>query len=327
MSINTPTKKSRHFSFDVQTAIDYGVSEAILIQNFIFWIEKNLANGRNHHDGRTWTYNTQQAFSILFPFWTYKQIRRVIDSLIKQGILVTGNYNKSPFDRTLWYAFKDENQWLNIPENIPLTLEDVEPPKRADVIAKIEDSHLPKRADVIAQMVEPIPDTTTDLKTDLKPNNNTLDEMPANPTKPIGDILSLSLVGLTEKQKAESSVKLGSLSPVQRDLVIQQFNKTVASGGVKSTPMALLNRLFNLGLENALESPQITKPIPSLRPTPKVPEITLKQRENTRAECLKAFVINKKADLLAEFAQKGFVVSKAFGTIIEPDLKQAGLFD
>jgi hypothetical protein len=179
-----------------------------------------------------------------------------------------------------------------------------------------------------AQKGQPLyTEITTEKTTEITQNNNTLDEMPATLTKPIGELLSLSLVGLTEKQKAEASVKLSSLSPVQRDLAIQQFNKTVSSGGVKSTPMALLNRLVNLGLQNALESPQIIQPIPSLHPTPKTPAITLEQRENTRAECLKAFVINKKADLLAEFAQKGFVVSRAFGTIIEPDLKLAGLFD
>ena len=99
MSINITTKKSRHFSFDVQTATDYGVDEAIMIQNFIFWIEKNLANNKNHHDGKTWTYNTQEAFTFLFPFWSKKQVWRIIDSLEKQGVLLKGNYNQSNYDK------------------------------------------------------------------------------------------------------------------------------------------------------------------------------------------------------------------------------------
>jgi plasmid replication initiation protein len=51
------------------------------------------------------------------------------------------------------------------------------------------------------------------------------------------------------------------------------------------------------------------------------------ERESTRLEVIKAFVSSKKPDLLKEFEQVGFVTSKAFGTIIEPDLRAAGLFD
>ena len=309
MTINTTPKKARHLSFDVETAIKYGVDESIMIQNFIFWIEKNLANGRNHHDGRTWTYNTQEAFTVLFPFWTHRQIRRVIDSLINQDVLITGNYNKAGFDQTLWYAFKHQSEWLNIPDNPPLSLEDIE---------------LTKTSNAIDQNVSPIPDTTTDLKTDLKTNNNALDEMVFS-SSPVQ--LSLSLVGLTEKQNYEASLKLSTLSPTQRDLAIQAFNKTVSAGAVKSSPMALLNKLVNLGLENAIESPQAAKPMLPLPQIKKTPEMTLEQRENTRLELLKALVMRKKADFLTEFNQKGFVSTNAFGTVIEPDLRAAGLFD
>ena len=37
--------------------------------------------------------------------------------------------------------------------------------------------------------------------------------------------------------------------------------------------------------------------------------------------------LDKKADLLKEFAERGCVSSRALGTIIEPDLRLAGLFD
>ncbi len=41
---------------------------------------------------------------------------------------------------------------------------------------------------------------------------------------------------------------------------------------------------------------------------------------------IKAFLLAKKTELLKEFAENGFVTSRAFDTIIEPDLKAAGLF-
>ena len=63
------------------------------------------------------------------------------------------------------------------------------------------------------------------------------------------------------------------------------------------------------------------------KPQPAAPTMTMEERERVRSESIKAMVDRKKADLLAEFSEKGYVTSKAFGTIIEPDLRAAGLFD
>lgn len=95
------------YTFSISLAKKYGLEEAILLQNIIFWIAKNKANGKHQYDGRTWTYNSIKAFTELFPFWSERQIRRILKSLIQQGALIAGNYNKLPFDRTLWYALKD----------------------------------------------------------------------------------------------------------------------------------------------------------------------------------------------------------------------------
>jgi hypothetical protein len=100
-----------NYHFDSEHACAYGVNEAILIHNFLFWIRKNKANGKHFHDGRTWTYNSVTAWMKLFPFWSRKQLRNVIESLLSQGVIVSGEYNENPFDRTKWYAFSDENAW------------------------------------------------------------------------------------------------------------------------------------------------------------------------------------------------------------------------
>jgi hypothetical protein len=160
-------KKARLFSFDVETAMKYGTNEAIMILNFIFWIENNIANQRNFYDGRTWTYNSVAAFAILFPFWTPKQIRRILASLIKQGVLITGNYNNTAYDRTTWYAFKDESEWLNLPDNYPPDPDDMLPkPKKGKwinkpdkTICQNEKIGLPKKANALEKKGEPIPNT------------------------------------------------------------------------------------------------------------------------------------------------------------------------
>lgn len=126
------------YSFETEYAKKYGVEEAILLQNFIFWINKNKANNVHFYEGKYWTYNSKKAMLELFPFWSESQLKRIINSLINQGVLITGNFNKSPYDKTTWYALEisigrfqpiDETELTNredetdqpIPDSKPVT--------------------------------------------------------------------------------------------------------------------------------------------------------------------------------------------------------------
>ena len=129
-----------NYSFDVDYATEYGVDEAILLQNLIFWIIKNKACEKHYYEGRTWTYNSAKSFEVLFPFWNEKQIRRIIDSLKEQKVIITGNFNKIAYDRTLWYALKDE------------------------AIIQKGQIHFPKTGDQLPENGSPIPDINTDSK-------------------------------------------------------------------------------------------------------------------------------------------------------------------
>lgn len=94
-------------SFNIELAKEYGILEAILLKNIWFWIEKNRVNEKNFYDGTYWTYNSTRAFNELFPYASESSIKRALKSLQEKGIIKTGNYNKSSYDRTLWYAFTD----------------------------------------------------------------------------------------------------------------------------------------------------------------------------------------------------------------------------
>jgi hypothetical protein len=94
--------------FDPQIAKEYGVNAAIIFQNLAYWIEHNRANETNFHDGRYWTYNSVRAFSVLFPYLTDKQIRGALKKLEDGGMILVGNYNKSAYDRTRWYALAEK---------------------------------------------------------------------------------------------------------------------------------------------------------------------------------------------------------------------------
>lgn len=103
-----------HF-FDTDLATEYGLLEAILINNFQYWLSHNKANNINFHDGHYWTFNTRKGVQELFPYVSDKQVRTALEHLVNESILMTGNYNSTPMDRTLWYAFADEDKWLKTP--------------------------------------------------------------------------------------------------------------------------------------------------------------------------------------------------------------------
>lgn len=95
-------------SFNIYIAERYGIPSAVLLKNIYFWIEKNRANETNFYDGFYWTYNSKKAFADLFPYLTTRQIDYALQKLIDDGLLITGNYNKVAYDRTLWYAITEK---------------------------------------------------------------------------------------------------------------------------------------------------------------------------------------------------------------------------
>ena len=98
---------SKLYTFSAPMAEKYGVDGAVMLQNIIFWVNHNRANGRNFYDGRYWTYNSINAFKLQFPFWTPRQIDRILKRLEEQGAIVTGSYNDNPWDHTKWFALSD----------------------------------------------------------------------------------------------------------------------------------------------------------------------------------------------------------------------------
>lgn len=134
-------------SFDVDIAQAYGVNAAIILNNMYFWVEKNKANETNFHDGRYWTYNSVKAFSKLFPYLTPRAIGTALKKLIDDGLVVTGNYNKSSYDRTLWYAITEKG--YSILQN-----------------CKMEESKVQNGNE---ENVQPIPDIKPDPKPNKKP--------------------------------------------------------------------------------------------------------------------------------------------------------------
>lgn len=152
-------------SFDIEIAKKYGIEEAILLNNFEFWISKNKANNQNFYDGYYWTYNTSKALSELFPYMNNRQINYAIDNLIKEGLLIKGNYNKVGFDRTLWYTITEKG--YSILQN-----------------CQMEDTKL---SNANNKIVEPIPNNKQQIEnTNNKPNK----ESKKDSTKSFDEIIA-----------------------------------------------------------------------------------------------------------------------------------------
>ena len=94
--------------FNIEFAKLYSIEEAIIVHNLYFWIIKNIANNVHEHNGKFWTYNSNNAFVALFPYMNKTKICRVMAHLESEGIIIKDNFNKDNRDRTLWYSFADE---------------------------------------------------------------------------------------------------------------------------------------------------------------------------------------------------------------------------
>lgn len=101
-----------YMAFKVDVAVKYGTNVAILLGNVHYWVQKNRENGKHCHDGRYWTYSSVSALHALLPFMSERAINTALGKAEAEGLLVTGNYNKLPFDRTKWYALTEKGEEL-----------------------------------------------------------------------------------------------------------------------------------------------------------------------------------------------------------------------
>ena len=81
-------------------AVKIGLNEAIFLQQLHYWVERST----HEIQGHKWVYNTLTEWAKQFPFWSEKTIARIISSLEKRKLIISGNYNFKGFDRTKWYT-------------------------------------------------------------------------------------------------------------------------------------------------------------------------------------------------------------------------------
>ncbi|MBU2685539.1 MAG: hypothetical protein KKF27_20050, partial [Gammaproteobacteria bacterium] len=147
-----------------------GLNEAIVLQQIQYWLVFNEENEsllpkeeqKHLRAGRWWTFNSAPNWRDKnFPFWSERTIQRTFTALRKafvpkppnedgkppedsrvarDALLITGNFNRMKYDRTLWYTINYE----------ALAKLDSENPKRASRQVVMMDND---------KLSSPIPDT------------------------------------------------------------------------------------------------------------------------------------------------------------------------
>lgn len=161
-------------NFDTEIATEYGINEAILLNNIYYWVEYNKANEKNFHDGYYWTYSSAKAFSELFPYMSLKQVTYALKKLKKEKLIITGNYNQSTYDRTTWYALTEKGYSICTKGEMHLTKGSNAFDKKDKSICQNGKMDLTKEENRNTQNVQPIPDINTNINTDSKPDNTSV---------------------------------------------------------------------------------------------------------------------------------------------------------
>lgn len=134
---------SQHL-FDIEIAKKYGLEVSIFLKCISLWLNYNYGNDMNFHEGRYWTYNTQDALTHHFPYWSRDQIKRIIKKSIDLKLLIKNKFNKHNYDQTSWFSLTDEgHKLLSVPIGRNRPMEKTKSPNAVGEIAQPIPSYKP----------------------------------------------------------------------------------------------------------------------------------------------------------------------------------------
>jgi len=89
-------------AFSVEHAARYGVDGAILLTYL------GVMSGRHVGPGTKWVRMSAEQVQATYPYWTEKQVRRILAGLVEAGVVIVSEQNSNRWDRTKSYALTDE---------------------------------------------------------------------------------------------------------------------------------------------------------------------------------------------------------------------------
>lgn len=100
-------------SFKTKVARRYDTNIAIILFDFQHWDDINKKNQDQYHfkDGRYWIYYSYKSLSDHFEeALSPRKCQLALEKMVQEGLIVVSdkNYNKSKFDKTLWYSLTEK---------------------------------------------------------------------------------------------------------------------------------------------------------------------------------------------------------------------------
>ena len=190
-------------SFDLTIATKFGINIATFLDNIAYWTVKNIANERHFYDGLYWTYNSIKAFNQLFPYWSTRQLRTIIEQCVEYELLTEGNYNIAGYDHTKWYALTQKG----------LDLFRISPEPRAQ-------TDLSELTNRFVRIDKPIPDSKPDSKqniiTESDDSNDSKNQKPKISTEEIVNAYNETLPQCPKIKKIDKQLS-NQLKKMQKD--------------------------------------------------------------------------------------------------------------
>ena len=169
--------------FNVEVATRYGVPCALVLGHIDYLVEKAKTDGEKKRNGKYWVSKSVKKIAELYPYYTEKQVRRAIDKLRVEGLVVTGHFPTSECPSTLWYTLTKKGKTL-------LTRGDSDLPTRAnqfdqegETILPEGQNETPSRANQFDQegetstkeLVDPLIDSLVDIVSNGGGSSNTIE--------------------------------------------------------------------------------------------------------------------------------------------------------
>jgi hypothetical protein len=83
-----------------------GFHEAAILQQIHYWLDGR--SNKNFIDGKYWVYNTYEEWQKQFPWMSIPTLKRKIQSLEAQGIIISAYHNRTCLNRTKYYTIDYE---------------------------------------------------------------------------------------------------------------------------------------------------------------------------------------------------------------------------
>lgn len=94
--------------FCVEIAEEYGIPSAIILQQIAEIIQENERNGVPKVDGKTWACQSSYELARKLPYFTDRNIRRTLASMVEAGLLQKRDPSDNSMDHSIMYTFTDK---------------------------------------------------------------------------------------------------------------------------------------------------------------------------------------------------------------------------